>query len=112
MITLVEGLPKGKTADIIGRQLLRSATSVGAHYRAACRARSQADFISKIGVAEEEVDESAYWLGLLCEGQVIKHDRIASLLKEANELTAIFSASEKTARERRSWRQHQAVCSV
>ncbi len=65
VVHLVEALPNTKTAEVMGRQLLRSATSVGANYRAACRARSQADFVSKIGVVEEEADESAYWLELL-----------------------------------------------
>src|SRR3989338_138558 len=98
VIRLVEGLPSSRTADVIGRQLTRSAASVGANYRAACRARSQADFVSKIGMVEEEADESGYWLELLCETKIARNDVVANLLKEAGELTAIFAASEKTAK--------------
>lgn len=83
---------------MIGYQMLRCATSVGANYRAACRARSQADFISKITVVEEESDESGYWLELIIESGLMKEERVKDLLKEANELTAIFTASGKTAR--------------
>ena len=86
------------TTEVLGRQLLRCATSVGANYRATCRARSQADFVSKIGIAEEEVDEAAYWLEFLVEADVVNGSTVASLLKEANELTAILAASEKTAK--------------
>jgi len=100
VIKLVEQLPRSKTADVIGQQLLRSATSVGANYRAACRARSQADFVSKICVVEEEADESAYWLELLEAAKIVSEAEISSLLKEADELTAIFVASGKTAKGR------------
>jgi four helix bundle protein len=100
IIKLVEELPKSKVGDVIGRQLLRSATSIGANYRAACRARSQADFVSKICVAEEEADESAYWLELCLDTKISEESKIAPLLKEANELTAIFVASGKTAKGR------------
>ena len=100
IIKLVEELPKSKVGDVIGRQLLRSATSVGANYRAACRARSQADFVSKICVVEEEADESGYWLELLMDAKVIAETDISPLLKEAYELTAIFAASGKTAKGR------------
>jgi len=96
IIKLVEYLPRTKTADVIGRQLLRSATSVGANYRAACRARSRADFVSKICVVEEEADESAYWLEILIEAKITDDHDITSLLGEANELTAIFTASGRT----------------
>ena len=70
-IKFVESLPKGKTAEIIGRQLLRSGTSVGANYRAACRARSSADFIAKMGIVEEELDESIYWMELLVDSGIV-----------------------------------------
>ena len=100
VIKLVEQLPRSKTADVIGQQLLRSATSVGANYRAACRARSQADFVSKICVVEEEADESAYWLELPEAAKIVSEAEISSLLKEADELTAIFVASGKTAKGR------------
>ena len=100
VIELVEGLPRTKAADVLGRQLLRAATSVGANYRAACRARSQADFVSKIGVVEEEADESGYWLELLLEAAIGDGAEVTRLLKVANELTAIFTASGRTARQR------------
>lgn len=105
VIRLVEALPGTPTARVIGNQLLRAGTSVGANYRAACRARSQADFISKIGVVEEEADETAYWLELLIEAGILTADRVKDLLAEANELTAIFVASGRTAKERQVTRR-------
>ena len=98
IIKLVESLPKSRTADVIGKQLLRSGTSVGANYRAACRARSQADFISKITIVEEESDESCYWLELIEESNLMKKELLKDIMKEASELTAIFTASGKTAK--------------
>lgn len=100
VIKFVEALPKGKTADIIGRQLLRSGTSVGANYRAACRARSSADFISKMGIVEEEADESIYWLELLVDSGIVTAQDAAQLMNEANELLAIAVSSIRTARGR------------
>ena len=99
-INLVESLPKTVVAGVIGKQLLRSATSVGANYRSACRARSKADFASKICIVEEEADESAYWLELLIETEIVNAYEVTVLLKEACELTAIFAASGKTARRK------------
>jgi four helix bundle protein len=99
IIKLISMLPSGKPEEVISRQLLRSATSVGANYRAACRARSHADFISKITVVEEEADESQYWLELLEESGLINSPQIKILSKEAGELTAIFTASGKTAKQ-------------
>jgi four helix bundle protein len=101
VIRMTESMPRGRTADVLSRQLLRSATSVGANYRAACRARSRADFISKITVAEEEADESLYWLELISDSETIKADRLAGLIKEADELTAILTAAGKTAKRTR-----------
>lgn len=101
IIKLVQSLPKSKIGDVLGHQLLRSATSVGANYRAACRARSQADFISKITIVEEEADESCYWLELICEAELIETEKLKEIMKEADELTAIFTASGKTAKENR-----------
>ena len=98
VIRLVEAMPNTPTARVIGNQLLRAGTSVGANYRAACRARSQADFISKIGVVEEEADETVYWLELLIEAGVFPAANVQELLDEANELTAIFAASGRTAK--------------
>ena len=100
VIRLVESLPNGRTAEVIGRQLLRSGTSVGANYRAACRAKSTADFISKMGTVEEEADESSYWMELLVEAEIVKADRLESLMKEADELLAITVASVNTAKKR------------
>jgi four helix bundle protein len=100
VIRLVEALPRTRTADVIGRQLLRCATSVGANYRAACRARSQAEFAAKIGVVEEEADEVAYWLELIVESELLPSARVQDLLAEADELVAIFVASARTAKRR------------
>ena len=100
VIRLVESLPNGRTAEVIGRQLLRSGTSVGANYRAACRAKSTADFISKMGTVEEEADESSYWMELLVEAEIVKADRPESLMKEADELLAITVASVNTAKRK------------
>jgi four helix bundle protein len=99
IIKLVESLPKTRTGDVIGRQLLRCGTSVGANYRPACRARPKADFISKAGIAIEEADETIYWMELLIEGNLISQQMSEQLLKEANELTAILTASVITARK-------------
>jgi four helix bundle protein len=99
VIRATEALPKNRSADVIGRQLLRSGTSVGANYRAACRSRSAADFISKMGVVEEEADESAYWMELLIDAGLIAAQRLAPLFQEAEELVAIAVASINTARK-------------
>jgi four helix bundle protein len=101
VIRLVESLPKTRIAAAIGDQLLHCGTSVGANYRAACRGRSMADFIAKIGIVEEEADESAYWLEMLVEAKVLRPDAVAELLAEANELTAIMAKSRKTAKQNR-----------
>ena len=98
VIELSEAIPRNRTGDVLGKQLVRSATSVGANYRSACRARSKADFISKITIVEEEADESLYWLELIQGSRLFSHDKLVSLMKEADELTAIFTAAGKTAR--------------
>ncbi|HEX3719144.1 MAG TPA: four helix bundle protein [Verrucomicrobiae bacterium] len=98
VIQFVEKLPASETCRIIGRQLLRSGTSVGANYRAASRSRSKADFIAKMGIVVEEADESAYWIELLAATHKIKPELSAELLREANELVAIAVASINTAR--------------
>ncbi len=100
VIRLVGTLSRSSTADIIGKQLLRAATSVGANYRAACRARSNAEFIAKLGIVEEESDECLYWLELLLEADLVKQDQVADLLKEADEITAIVVSSIQTARSK------------
>ncbi len=102
VIRLFRSLPDSKQAQIIGTQLLRSGTSVGANYRAVCRSRSRADFIAKLGVVIEEADESAYWLELLIDTGVVKEEMLDSLLKEAQELTAIFNAARNTAKKNKS----------
>jgi len=98
IIKLIEALPSSRTANAIGNQLIRSGTSVGANYRAACRARSRPDFISKASIAIEEADESLYWLELLCEAGVMPEPKLTPLMKELDEIVAILTASIKTAR--------------
>ncbi len=98
VIHLVDSLPRSRTAGIIGGQLLRAGTSVGANYRAACRARSPADFVAKMGIVEEECDESAYWMECLVEAGIMKSNRLASLLKEADEILSMVVASIRTSR--------------
>lgn len=91
-------LPEGREGRLIGNQLFRAGTSVGANYRAACRGRSKAEFIAKLGVALEEVDESLYWLELLVEDRVVDTEKAGCLMNEAGELMAIFIASINTAK--------------
>lgn len=98
IIQLASSIPKKLEADVIRHQVIRSGTSVGANYRAACRARSRAEFISKIGIVEEEADETVYWLELLNESGLAQPSRVVELLREARELVAIFSASRRTAK--------------
>ena len=100
VIRLVESLPKTKTAATMGHQLLRSGTSVGANYRTACRGKSKAEFIAKLGIVEEEADESAYWIEILIEAKIIRPDSVIQLLAEADELTAIMAKSRKTAKQK------------
>jgi four helix bundle protein len=102
IIQLVESLPKERTAEVLGRQLLRSGTSVGSNYRSACRAKSIADFISKMGIVEEEADESLYWMELLIEAGINVNLKMEALMKEAGELLSITVASIKTARKSQS----------
>jgi four helix bundle protein len=97
IVRLFRALPKTEEARILGRQVLRSGTAVGANYRSACRARSRADFISKIGITIEEADETAYWLELLIDAGIMKKARLENLLTEANELVRILQASRSTA---------------
>jgi four helix bundle protein len=101
VIRLVEALPKTRTAEIIGRQLLRSGTSVGANYRAACRARSIADMIAKLGIVEEETDESIYWMELLVEAEIMPVHLLGDLITETEEILAMTVASIRTLRNGR-----------
>jgi four helix bundle protein len=99
IVGLYRSLPHSTDAQVLGKQLLRSGTSVAANYRAACRSRSKAEFISKMSVVLEEADESAFWLELLAETGTLAADRTQGLLKETNELVAIFGASIRTAKK-------------
>ena len=98
VVNLFRALPRSEEARVIGRQLLRSGTSVAANYRAVCRSRSKPEFISKMGVVVEETDETVLWLELLVDTGVIHQEKMEGLLKEANELLAIFGASQSTAK--------------
>ena len=98
IIKLTESLPNTQVGQVIGKQLLRSGTSVGANYRSACRAKSPADFINKVHICEEETDESLFWMELLNEAEIIDFKRIENLMNETNELLSIFSASILTAK--------------
>jgi four helix bundle protein len=100
VIALFRSLSRSPDAQILGKQLLRSGTSVAANYRAACRARSKAEFVAKIGVVLEEADESALWIELLGDSGLVKKSRLDQLLSEAHQLTAIFTASRETARQK------------
>ncbi len=100
IVRLFRSLPRSDEARVIGRQLLRSATSVAANYRAVCRARSKAEFIAKIGVVVEEADETVFWLELLVESGIVPKDRVAAVLAEAQEILAIVAASQRTAKAR------------
>jgi four helix bundle protein len=100
VMKLVGALPETTAGRTIGNQLIRSATSVGANYRSACRGRSKPEFVAKLGIVVEEADESVYWLELIIEGELLKKALVEPLLLEANELTAIMIASHKTAQSR------------
>jgi len=99
VIRLFQALPKSPEAQILGKQLLRCGTAVAANYRAACRGRSRAEFISRMGVVAEEADESILWLELLEETGILSAKRLSEISNEAKELTAIFSTSLKTAKD-------------
>jgi four helix bundle protein len=99
IIELAEVLPKTMVGRVIGGQLIRCGTSVGANYRAVCRARSGAEFIAKLGVVIEEADESVFWLELIIEAKLLETDLVKSLLIETNEIISIMVASRKSARK-------------
>ena len=98
IIRLYGALPNTNVAQVLGKQILRSGTSIGAHYREGCRARSTAEFISKLEGGLQEVDETAYWLDLLAETEVVPADRLCSLQQETDELTAILVTCVKKAK--------------
>src|SRR5437868_8086603 len=102
IIKLVGALPKTTSGRAVANQLVRSGTSIGANYRAVCRARSRAEFIAKIGIVVEEADETVFWLELLAESGLVRRERLEDLKEEANELLAIFSASQLTAKRKRA----------
>jgi four helix bundle protein len=102
IIRLYQALPKSGEAQVIGKQILRSGTSIGAQYREACRAKSPADFINKMEGSLQELDETSYWLELLAESNIMSAEKLTDLQKETNELTAIFVASVKTTKKNRA----------
>lgn len=107
VIRMVATLPKDEAADVMGRQILRSATAVGANYRAACRAKSTADMIAKLSIVEEEADETLYWLELFVESGLISESLLSSLMQETNEIVAMVVSSIKTLRQNQ--RQDQTL---
>jgi four helix bundle protein len=98
----VQSLPPNLVANVIGNQLLRSGTSVGANYRAACRAKSIPDFINKLSIVEEEADESIFWMELLVEGKIVKLNLLENLMDEANQILSIVVSSIKTSKMKRN----------
>ena len=98
VLRVFRSLPDSREGRILGQQLLRAATSVAANYRAACRAQSRRDFLSKLGVVEEEADESLFWLEFIVEAGLIPESKLTELVSEASQLTAIFVASRQTAK--------------
>jgi len=99
VIVMCRQFPRSVDAVIVVKQLIKSATSVAANYRAACRTRSPADFVSKIAIVAEEADESEFWLEMTLDSQVLQGENVHSLLRESGELTAIFTASRDTAKK-------------
>ena len=99
VLRAAESLSDSRSERVIARQLLRAGTSVGANYRSACRARSTRDFVAKMGIVEEECDESLYWMELLVEAGIVPRKRLAALMAEGEELLAMVVASIRTARQ-------------
>lgn len=97
VLNLADKLPRGVKGRVLSDQIARAGTSAAANYRAACKARSRAEFIAKIGIAEEEADEVQFWLELICEDKLVPATRLVELQQEARELTAVFAASRKSA---------------
>jgi four helix bundle protein len=102
IIKLINSLPPTTTGQVIGKQILRSGTSVGANYRAACRAKSTADLLHKLAIVEEEADETLYWLELLIEAEIIPAEKLNSLVQETNEITAMIVSSIKTLKSKQT----------
>jgi four helix bundle protein len=101
VIHVVDSLPRKRVSAVVGDQLLRSGTSVGANYRSACRARSTAEFCAKMGIVEEELYESLYWMELVIDSNLVSKTRLGPLMKEGQELLAMTVASITTARKRK-----------
>ena len=99
VMKMIESLPSGLSADVIAKQVVRCATSVAANYRAACRARSKAEFIAKLGIVEEEADETLFWLEMIEDAELLPASRLEALKTEANEIVAITVTSIKTAKK-------------
>jgi four helix bundle protein len=102
---LADALPQSRSADIYGRQLIRSSSSVGANYRAVCRAKSQADMINKLKIVEEEADETLYWLEIIIESGLLPENRVSDLMKETDEILSMVVASLRTLRKKQTNRQ-------
>ena len=105
IIKLCRSLPKNREGRLIGEQIFRSGTSIAANYRAACRARSTAEFISKMGIVEEEADETLFWLEIIQEMDVMKTELLQAIIKENDEIISIVVSSIKTAKQKRQQRQ-------
>ena len=99
-IRLVESIPNNRSANVIGRQLIKSGTSVGANYRSACRSRTDKDFLARMGIVEEEADESTYWMELLVESNLVKRELVMDLMNECEEILKMVVSSIRTARKR------------
>jgi four helix bundle protein len=102
MIRAIQALSKDPVSDVLGRQLLRSGTSVGANYRAACRAKSRADFINKMGTVEEECDESLYWMEMLIDAKLVTGTKLSALISEGEEILKIIVTSINTAKRNKT----------
>lgn len=102
VIALVDKLPRTVAAEVLSKQIIRSSTSVGANYRAACRAKSTPDMINKLKIVEEEADETAFWLEVLAESKILNQTQVAALAKETDEILAMTVASLKTLRGKKS----------
>lgn len=102
VLKVVDALPRSTSGRVLGGQIARSATSVAANYRAVCRAKSRADFVAKLGLVEEEADETTFWLEMIVDSGLLTAAKLNPLLKEADELTAIFVSSLKTVRDGRT----------
>jgi len=101
VVKMVQVLPRNAVADVLGKQVLRSATSVGANYRAACNATTRPTFLHKMSIVVEEADETVYWLEMIRDAEIIKAEKLADLINEAEQILKIMSASLKTARQNR-----------